>query len=104
MSVEVVRVGPGDNGRISLAEVCKGLVESVLLEGGGELNSSLLKEGFVDKIVFFYAPKIIGGKNASNLIAGKGVDFLKDAYKIDITSVRKLKEDICVEVYVHRDN
>ncbi|HAR94818.1 MAG TPA: bifunctional diaminohydroxyphosphoribosylaminopyrimidine deaminase/5-amino-6-(5-phosphoribosylamino)uracil reductase RibD [Deltaproteobacteria bacterium] len=108
MSVEVVRVGPGDNGRISLAEVCKGLVErditSVLLEGGGELNSSLLKEGFVDKIVFFYAPKIIGGKNASNLIAGKGVDFLKDAYKIDITSVRKLKEDICVEGYVHRDN
>lgn len=108
MSVEVVRVGPGENGRISLAEVCKGLVErditSVLLEGGGELNSSLLKEGFVDKIVFFYAPKIIGGKNASNLIAGKGVDFLKDAYKIDITSVRKLKEDICVEGYVHRDN
>lgn len=108
MSVEVVRVGAGDNGRISLAEVCKGLAErditSVLLEGGGELNSSLLKEGFVDKIVFFYAPKIIGGKNASNLIAGKGVDFLKDAYRIDITSVRKLKEDICVEGYVHRDN
>lgn len=108
MSVEVVRVGAGENGRISLAEVCRSLAEqeivSVLLEGGGELNSSLLKEGFVDKIVFFYAPKIIGGKNASNLIAGKGVDFLKDAYRIDVTSVRKLKEDICVEGYVHRDN
>jgi diaminohydroxyphosphoribosylaminopyrimidine deaminase / 5-amino-6-(5-phosphoribosylamino)uracil reductase len=108
MSVEVVRVGTGDNGRISLAEVCRSLAErdimSVLLEGGGELNSSLLKEGFVDKVVFFYAPKIIGGKNASNLIAGKGVDFLKDAYRIDVTSVRKLKEDICVEGYVHRDN
>jgi diaminohydroxyphosphoribosylaminopyrimidine deaminase/5-amino-6-(5-phosphoribosylamino)uracil reductase len=108
MSVEVVRVGAGDNGRISLAEVCRSLAErditSVLLEGGGELNSSLLKEGFVDKIVFFYAPKIIGGKNASNLIAGKGIDFIKDAYRIDITSVRKLKEDICVEGYVHRDN
>jgi diaminohydroxyphosphoribosylaminopyrimidine deaminase / 5-amino-6-(5-phosphoribosylamino)uracil reductase len=108
MSVEVVRVGAGDHGRISLSEVCQGLAErditSVLLEGGGELNSSLLKEGFVDKIVFFYAPKIIGGKSASNLIAGKGVDFLKDAYRIDITSVRKLKDDICVEGYVHRDN
>lgn len=108
MSVEVVRVGTGDNGRISLAEVCRSLAErditSVLLEGGGELNSSLLKEGFVDKVVFFYAPKIIGGKNASNLIAGKGVDFLKDAYRIDVTSVRRLKEDICVEGYVHRDN
>jgi diaminohydroxyphosphoribosylaminopyrimidine deaminase / 5-amino-6-(5-phosphoribosylamino)uracil reductase len=74
---------------------------SVLVEGGGELNSSLVKEGFVDKILLFYGPMLIGGKGASNLIGGKGIDFLKDAFRVDIISVKRLKDDICVEGYVH---
>jgi diaminohydroxyphosphoribosylaminopyrimidine deaminase/5-amino-6-(5-phosphoribosylamino)uracil reductase len=76
----------------------------VLVEGGGELNSCFIDEGLADKIVIFYAPKLIGGKSAPSLIDGKGIDFLKDACRIDITSVRRLKEDICVEGYVHRDS
>jgi diaminohydroxyphosphoribosylaminopyrimidine deaminase/5-amino-6-(5-phosphoribosylamino)uracil reductase len=104
MSVEVVRVGPGDNGRISLAEVCKGLVErditSVLLEGGGELNSSLLKEGFVDKIVFFYAPKIIGGKEAPASVMGKGIAKISNAMPLERVQVRRFGQDILVEGYV----
>jgi diaminohydroxyphosphoribosylaminopyrimidine deaminase/5-amino-6-(5-phosphoribosylamino)uracil reductase len=75
----------------------------VLLEGGGEINGGLLKEGLVDKILLFFAPIFIGGKGAYNLVGGKGVDFLKDAYKIDIASVKRFKEDICVEGYVHRN-
>ncbi len=108
LNVDVVPVAAGENGRVDLALVCGELVKrdimSVLVEGGGELNSSLLKEGITDKIVLFYGPKFIGGKNASNLIAGKGIDFLKDAYKVDIISLKKLKDDICVEGYVHRNH
>ncbi len=108
LGVEVVPVPAGENGRVDLTGMCAELVKrnitSILVEGGGELNSSLLKEGLVDKIVLFYGPKFIGGKNASNLIAGKGIDFLKDAYKVDIVSLKKLKDDICVEGYVHRNH
>jgi diaminohydroxyphosphoribosylaminopyrimidine deaminase/5-amino-6-(5-phosphoribosylamino)uracil reductase len=108
MGVEVVRVAPGENGRVALSAVCKELfqreITSVLVEGGGELNSSFLNEGLADKIVIFYAPKLIGGRNAPSLVGGKGIDFMKDACRIDISSVRKFKEDICVEGYVHRDN
>ncbi len=108
MGIEVVRVPAGADGRVGLPGVCDELwkreITSVLVEGGGELNSSFVQEGLLDKIVIFYAPKLIGGKNASNLMSGKGVDFLKDACRIDITSVRRFKEDICVEGYVHRDN
>ena len=108
MGVEVVRVASGENGRVALSAVCKELwqrdVASVLVEGGGELNSTFINEGLADKIVIFYAPKLIGGKNAPSLIGGKGIDFMKDACRIDISSVRKFKEDICVEGYVHRDN
>jgi diaminohydroxyphosphoribosylaminopyrimidine deaminase/5-amino-6-(5-phosphoribosylamino)uracil reductase len=108
MGIEVVRVAPGENGRVALSgvsdELWKREIVSVLVEGGGELNSSFINEGLLDKVIIFYAPKMIGGKNASNLIGGKGIDFLKDACRIDITSVRRFKEDICVEGYVHRDN
>ena len=83
LGVEVIRVGANENGRVSLPEVAAELrnreIMSVLVEGGGEVNSDFLKEGLVDKVVLFYGPLFIGGKGASNLVAGKGIDFLKDA-------------------------
>lgn len=107
LGLEVIRVPKDETGRVSPGHVCEELfrreIVHVLLEGGGEINSGLLKEGLLDKIVLFYAPIIIGGKGAYNLIGGKGVDFLKDAYKIDIATVKRFKEDIYIEGYVHRN-
>jgi diaminohydroxyphosphoribosylaminopyrimidine deaminase / 5-amino-6-(5-phosphoribosylamino)uracil reductase len=105
LGVEVIRVEPNDSNRISLSQMCAELqsrqIMSVIVEGGGEVNSSFLKEGLVDKFILFYGPMFIGGKGASNLVAGKGIDFLKDAPKLEISSVKKLNDDICVEGYVH---
>ncbi len=105
LGVDVVRVGGDENRRVSLVNVSHELhrrqIMSVFVEGGGEVHSGLLKEGLVDKVVLFYGPLFIGGKNASNLVAGKGIDFLKDAYRVEVTSVKKMKDDICVVGYVH---
>ena len=105
LGVEVVRVGGDENRRVSLAAVCLELhrrgIMSVFAEGGGEVNGSLLRDGLVDKVVLFYGPMLIGGKNAPGFVAGKGIDFLKDAYAVDVASVKKLKDDICVVGYVH---
>jgi diaminohydroxyphosphoribosylaminopyrimidine deaminase/5-amino-6-(5-phosphoribosylamino)uracil reductase len=107
MGVEVIRVPKDEGGRVSPKHVCEELfrreIMHVLVEGGGEINSGLLKEGLIDKIMLFFAPILIGGKGAYNLIGGKGVDFLKDAYKIDIAAVKRFKEDIYLEGYVHRN-
>jgi diaminohydroxyphosphoribosylaminopyrimidine deaminase/5-amino-6-(5-phosphoribosylamino)uracil reductase len=107
MGLEVIRVPKEENGRVSLRHICENLhrrqIMNVLVEGGGEVNSSLLRERLIDKFIFFYAPMLIGGKGALNLIGGKGIDFLKDAYKVEITDVKRFKDDICVEGYVHRD-
>lgn len=107
LGVEIVKVPREESGRIPLKYVCeelccKGII-SVLVEGGGETNSTLLKEGLLDKVILFYAPILIGGKNALNVIGGRGIDFIKDAYKIDISLIKRFKEDICVEGYVHRN-
>ena len=68
LGLDVIRVGSDGNGRVSLRRVCDVLyereVQSVLVEGGGELNSSILKENLMDKILLFCAPILIGGKNA----------------------------------------
>jgi len=105
LGVEVIRVAPADNGRIALPELCEELrkreITSVIVEGGGEVNSSFLKEGLFDKVVLFYGPMFVGGVRAAGLVSGKGVDFLKDSYQVDVVSVKKLKDDICVEGYVH---
>ncbi len=108
LGVEVIRVEAGENRKVSLPAVAKELarrnITNVLVEGGGEVNSGLLREGLIDKVVLFYGPLLIGGKNAATLVGGKGIDYLKDAYKVDIVSVKKLKDDICVEGYVHGHN
>jgi diaminohydroxyphosphoribosylaminopyrimidine deaminase / 5-amino-6-(5-phosphoribosylamino)uracil reductase len=107
MGLEVIRVPKEEGGRVSPRYVCDELfkreIMHVILEGGGEINSGFLKEGLIDKVVLFYAPILIGGKGAYNLIGGKGVDFLKDAYKVDINAVKRFKEDIYLEGYVHRN-
>ena len=60
-------------------------VTHLLVEGGGEVNASFLLGGFAHRVVFFYAPKIIGGANALRGVAGEGVGRLEDV--IDLTEV-----------------
>jgi len=108
LGADVIRVPKDDSGRVSATHICHELykrnIMSVLVEGGGEVNSTLLKEGLVDKVVLFYGTILIGGKSALNLVGGKGIDFLKDAYRIDVASLKRLKDNIYIEGYVHRNH
>lgn len=75
-------------------------IDSILLEGGGELNASALQVGIVDKIMVFIAPKIIGGRDAKTLVEGEGIPVMKDAIKLKKVNFRKIGEDILVEGYL----
>ena len=48
-------------------------VTSLLVEGGGEVNESFLVGGFAHRVAFFYAPKVLGGRNSRKGVAGEGV-------------------------------
>src|SRR5690349_659208 len=54
-------------------------VTSLLVEGGGEVNASFLLAGFTQRVAFFYAPKILGGRDSRKAVAGKGVKRLREA-------------------------
>ena len=54
-------------------------IDSVLLEGGGELNASFVREGLVDEVKTFIAPKLVGGRDAKTPVEGIGFDRMREA-------------------------
>jgi len=75
-------------------------VTSLLVEGGGEVNASFLFGGFAQRVVFFYAPKILGGRDSRKGVAGAGVLHLSDAVRLRQVEWRKLGEDLLLTARV----
>lgn len=93
-----------DGDRIDLACLMSTLGElqvmSVLIEGGSSLNAAALRDGVVDKVVFFIAPKIIGGKDSIPAIGGKEFQRLEDAFLLRDMKVKRVGQDLMVEGYL----
>ncbi len=107
MGVEILVV-KGAGGRVNLTKLMNELgkrgVTSLLIEGGGEVIASALSCGIVDKLFFFIAPKIAGGRCAVTPVEGEGVGRISEAIKISRMKIRHFDEDILVEGYVYGDN
>jgi len=71
-------------------------VKTVLIEGGGEIISSVLFSNAADDIYLFTAPKIIGGKNAVSVVGGKGVAKISGAVKVKNMAVKKIGGDLLI--------
>jgi diaminohydroxyphosphoribosylaminopyrimidine deaminase/5-amino-6-(5-phosphoribosylamino)uracil reductase len=78
-------------------------IASVLIEGGSSLNSHALEYGIVDKVMFFIAPKIIGGEKSFPAVGGKVFRKLLDACLIKDIRVERIGEDVLIEGYPEND-
>jgi len=83
-----------------MVELGRSEITSVLIEGGGQVNASALADGIVDKVLFFIAPKIIGGARAPGPVAGEGPAKLNQAIGLRNISLRRFGDDILVEGYI----
>lgn len=100
---DVIRVpqGPGGVDIVMLMkELGKREIASVLIEGGGTTHASAFEAGVVDKVMFFVAPKIIGGREAVSAVEGIGIDRMDEAVQLTDMQVVALGEDILIEAYV----
>lgn len=75
-------------------------ITSLLIEGGSRINASALREGIVDKVIFLFAPKIIGGQQAISSIGGESPSSLAEAVQLNDIIIKKKGEDILVEGYI----
>jgi diaminohydroxyphosphoribosylaminopyrimidine deaminase/5-amino-6-(5-phosphoribosylamino)uracil reductase len=89
------------DGWFSVEDVLRRLAEmgvlSVLIEGGAGIAGRALDERVVDKALFFYAPKIIGGDAAVSGIGGEGVELVSNCPRVTDVKFRRFGEDFAVE-------
>ncbi|MBT4621890.1 MAG: RibD family protein, partial [Nitrospina sp.] len=98
--VEILNGKFGKNGfhiKPLLKELANRDMNSILVEGGAELNASVLKAGVVDRVVAFISPILIGGGKAPGFLGGQGVMKVNDAIKLKDIEVTKIGEDLMVE-------
>jgi len=71
---------------------------SILIEGGAAVAASALKAKVVDKVMFFYTPKLIGGDGKPRL-DGLAVRRVKNALQVERMTIERSGEDILVTAY-----
>ena len=69
-------------------------VTGLLVEGGGEVNASFLLGGLAQRVAFFYAPKILGGRDARKGVGGRGVQSVAEMIRLQEVGWRWLGPDL----------
>ncbi|MBF0458875.1 MAG: bifunctional diaminohydroxyphosphoribosylaminopyrimidine deaminase/5-amino-6-(5-phosphoribosylamino)uracil reductase RibD [Nitrospirae bacterium] len=92
------------DGRLDLKwlmlELGRRQITSVMIEGGPSLTGHAVEDGIVDKVVFFIAPKIIGGKGVFCPVSSKTFRSIGSPYEVFDMKVRTLDTDIVIEGYL----
>ena len=100
---EVFQTPPGADGRVDLDLVMKELgrrgVVTLLVEGGGEVLGSLFDRGYVDRVLAFVAPVIIGGSGAASPVGGAGVSKMAGAWHMDRSKMQPVGSDWLITGY-----
>ncbi|MEW5914379.1 MAG: bifunctional diaminohydroxyphosphoribosylaminopyrimidine deaminase/5-amino-6-(5-phosphoribosylamino)uracil reductase RibD [Thermodesulfobacteriota bacterium] len=95
---EVLPLPLGPGGRVGLsvllAELGRRGVTSLLAEGGAELAWALVAQGLVDEVMYFFAPKLVGGAAAPPMIGGAGVARMDQAVALSRPLVRRFGDDV----------
>lgn len=106
--VIIVKEKADNTGRtaVDLTDLMKKLgeikIDSILLEGGSQLNWSALSAGIVNQVQTYIAPKLFGGETAKSPVGGIGVDLPANAFGLQIKQISKIGEDLLIESVVKR--
>jgi diaminohydroxyphosphoribosylaminopyrimidine deaminase / 5-amino-6-(5-phosphoribosylamino)uracil reductase len=98
--VEVVRLPNGARDLHTLLdELYRRTLHSVLIEGGTTVAGLFLDAGLVDKVSFFIAPMIIGGREARAAVGGQGAQFIADAARLGAVEITRHGQDVEITGY-----
>jgi diaminohydroxyphosphoribosylaminopyrimidine deaminase/5-amino-6-(5-phosphoribosylamino)uracil reductase len=95
---------PTIDGRPDLERVLAKLggreITSLIIEGGAMVNWAALSAGVVDKIFFYYAPKILAGTSSIPFALGTGYRRISEAACVRSLVLHRFGEDFAVEGYL----
>ena len=90
-NVEIIKSGKGP--RVDVVKLMPILfnkgIKKILLEGGGNLNWSFIKNNLIDEIRITIAPWMVGGKDAVSLVEGEGYTKMLESPKYYLTDVNR---------------
>jgi len=103
--VRIIR-SPLKNGVIDLSRLMDALgasgITSLLVEGGARVIASALQQQIVDKVIFFYAPKILAGDDGVPICRGPGAALMRDSILLKNLHVQRCGDDVMIEGYIDR--
>lgn len=102
-----IEVMDNPRGRVDLKALVEWLARrdilSLMIEAGSKLNWAALDEGVVDKILIYYAPKILGGLDSLPMAGGVGRRSRAGAIRLHHLRTFMVGEDeFAVEAYLNR--
>lgn len=104
--VEVWPIAVNSTGHVDLRQLLlrlgKAQISSVLVEGGAQINGSLWADNLVDRVYWFIAPKVIGGRSAPGPIGDPGLERVPGETELEEMSVEQIGDDILISGYLKR--
>jgi len=61
----------------------------ILVEGGGEINWSVLNLGMIDEMIVMVSSVVIGGRDAKTLVEGRGFSKISNTMKMKLSKVER---------------
>ena len=78
-------------------------INELWVEAGPDLNGELLKLEFLDELIIYTAPYIMGG-TANGMFNTPILEDMKDKIKLSVIDCRSVGEDIRIQAMVHKNN
>ena len=77
-------------------------ITSLLIEGGSRVLASAFGAGIVDKVHFFYAPKILGGDDGIPICSGPGPELMSQSIPVNKINIQRFGDDVMIEGYIRQ--
>ncbi|WP_195571073.1 bifunctional diaminohydroxyphosphoribosylaminopyrimidine deaminase/5-amino-6-(5-phosphoribosylamino)uracil reductase RibD [Paenibacillus sp. 1001270B_150601_E10] len=96
--VEVIVINDGSQVDMeqAIAELGAREIGSILLEGGGRLNGTMLQLGLIDKVVLMVAPKVVGHPDAPSSFQFDGPEKMSDALQLEKVMVESIGDNVII--------
>lgn len=100
IGVTIIFLKELNSGKLNLKSALKELgklnISSILVEGGGKVFNSFIRENLYDDIKLFVAPKMLG--NGMTVVNDLGISSIKKSLKLKVENLEKVGDDILIEL------